>query len=594
MKNLRVFLLVLFFTANLFSQNWNTIVNTGLNTSQAVGVNILANQSGINVLYTTSGSGQIYYVLMSSSGTIIKQVLIDSEVYVSLLVGDNDNLFAVYVKNGSLKVVRSTNLFTSWTDISPTGASNVPVTLPPSNRFLESGIESGTYQMFDAAYRDGRLHLAWTETVNNLNEAYYSQYTIEAPPGWIYNNEEITSDYIGEKGGRPRIAILPTQLIFSYNWLNNYSLGTVRTRYRTIDGPNWSSSVTSFTGNSAGEKISSDNTYIHLFYYQWLQNGGNIPLYHKKILIGNSNWGTATLLSNNVDTWNGVNCSKTANGIFQTAFITFQIGVPGSSNLIYRSFSNNTWSAPNTVSNTLGYSEFFGFSTASNDLYFSWFNHPSNVSDLYYRQYDAIPLAPQNLTVTRSTTGHPLLSWVKNNEADIQNYKVYKYAAYETGWQVIGTTTNNSFQDITESMCPTGQQCEWGHNVQYKIAAVDYHPYESLPSNIVVINVLGGAPDKIVVNPGNQIAPSEFSLQQNYPNPFNPSTKISYSIKEEGLVTLKVYDVLGKEVATLVNENKPEGNYEVDFNASELPSGMYIYSIQSNEFNSSKKMLLMK
>ena len=85
-----------------------------------------------------------------------------------------------------------------------------------------------------------------------------------------------------------------------------------------------------------------------------------------------------------------------------------------------------------------------------------------------------------------------------------------------------------------------------------------------------------------------------FALFQNYPNPFNPSTKISYSIKEEGFVTLKVYDVLGKEVASLVNENKPEGNYESEFNASTLPSGVYIYTLQVNGFTSSKKMLLMK
>ena len=82
--------------------------------------------------------------------------------------------------------------------------------------------------------------------------------------------------------------------------------------------------------------------------------------------------------------------------------------------------------------------------------------------------------------------------------------------------------------------------------------------------------------------------------QENYPNPFNPSTKISYSIKEEGLVTLKVYDILGKEIATLVNENKPAGIYEVEFNASALPSGMYIYKIQSGSFTDVKKMLLTK
>ncbi|MDT3695118.1 MAG: T9SS type A sorting domain-containing protein [Ignavibacterium sp.] len=87
---------------------------------------------------------------------------------------------------------------------------------------------------------------------------------------------------------------------------------------------------------------------------------------------------------------------------------------------------------------------------------------------------------------------------------------------------------------------------------------------------------------------------SNYTLDQNYPNPFNPSTKISYSIKEEGLVTLKVYDVLGKVVTTLVNENKAEGNYEVDFNASELPSGMYIYKLQAGSFTDVKKMLLTK
>ncbi|MDY0083691.1 MAG: T9SS type A sorting domain-containing protein, partial [Ignavibacteriaceae bacterium] len=65
-------------------------------------------------------------------------------------------------------------------------------------------------------------------------------------------------------------------------------------------------------------------------------------------------------------------------------------------------------------------------------------------------------------------------------------------------------------------------------------------------------------------------------------------------IKEEGLVTLKVYDILGKEVAELVNENKPAGVYEVSFNASNLPSGMYIYKLQSGSFTDVKKMLLTK
>lgn len=90
------------------------------------------------------------------------------------------------------------------------------------------------------------------------------------------------------------------------------------------------------------------------------------------------------------------------------------------------------------------------------------------------------------------------------------------------------------------------------------------------------------------------LLPSEFNVSQNYPNPFNPSTKIIYSIKQDDLVTLKIYDILGREIRTLVNEFVPAGNYEVEFDASLLPSGLYIYKIQSGNFTDAKKMLLIK
>ncbi|MFO7526400.1 MAG: T9SS type A sorting domain-containing protein [Ignavibacteriaceae bacterium] len=85
-----------------------------------------------------------------------------------------------------------------------------------------------------------------------------------------------------------------------------------------------------------------------------------------------------------------------------------------------------------------------------------------------------------------------------------------------------------------------------------------------------------------------------YAVSQNYPNPFNPSTKISYSIKEDGFVTLKVYDILGVEIATLVNEQKTAGSYEAEFNAAEFPSGIYIYKLQSGSFTDVKKMMLTK
>ncbi len=88
--------------------------------------------------------------------------------------------------------------------------------------------------------------------------------------------------------------------------------------------------------------------------------------------------------------------------------------------------------------------------------------------------------------------------------------------------------------------------------------------------------------------------PKEFSLFQNYPNPFNPSTKISFALPTQELVTIKVFDVLGNEVATLVNEEKPGGDYEINFNAVSLSSGIYFYKLQAGNFVHTKKMILMK
>lgn len=92
----------------------------------------------------------------------------------------------------------------------------------------------------------------------------------------------------------------------------------------------------------------------------------------------------------------------------------------------------------------------------------------------------------------------------------------------------------------------------------------------------------------------NTSNPTEFILHDNYPNPFNPSTTIRYSIPEASFTSIKIYDVIGNEISTLVNESKLAGTYEVEFNASDLSSGIYYYNIQAGSFNETKKMILMK
>jgi hypothetical protein len=96
------------------------------------------------------------------------------------------------------------------------------------------------------------------------------------------------------------------------------------------------------------------------------------------------------------------------------------------------------------------------------------------------------------------------------------------------------------------------------------------------------------------INEVQNVNPNKFRLYQNFPNPFNPSTKINYSIKEPGIVQIKVYDLLGLHKETVVNKYHSEGNYEINFNAENLSSGIYFYELLAEKFRETKKMILLK
>jgi hypothetical protein len=100
--------------------------------------------------------------------------------------------------------------------------------------------------------------------------------------------------------------------------------------------------------------------------------------------------------------------------------------------------------------------------------------------------------------------------------------------------------------------------------------------------------------DVLVSINNNEEIPLKYNLSQNYPNPFNPSTRINYSVVEKGIVTITIYDLLGRKVAGLVNDVKSPGNYEVIFDASKLASGMYIYKMETEKFSASRKMVLIR
>ena len=208
------------------------------------------------------------------------------------------------------------------------------------------------------------------------------------------------------------------------------------------------------------------------------------------------------------------------------------------------------------------------------------------------------PSKPQNLQVSVNQYDEAVLSWEANIEDDIKSggkYKIYRAEIIGTGeptsWDLIetidaynGSTPVTSWTDGSTYIY---NGPKWLH---YKISALDSTLKESVPSDKVKIN--GRIPKQSSGEQNNLI--NSYEIRQNHPNPFNPTTTIHYAVKEKGLVSLAVYDILGREVAELVNESKDEGSYTVNFNAGSLPSGVYIYSFRVNDFTAIKKMTLVK
>ena len=120
------------------------------------------------------------------------------------------------------------------------------------------------------------------------------------------------------------------------------------------------------------------------------------------------------------------------------------------------------------------------------------------------------------------------------------------------------------------------------------------HSFVLVDGPDIVINNVYGDFSPTSVEKISEVNPTKFELSQNYPNPFNPSTKIQYTVPQSGLVTMKVYNLLGELISTLVNEEQTSGVYEVTFDASQFSSGIYFYSVTTGEFTATKKMMLLK
>ncbi|MGB3018069.1 MAG: T9SS type A sorting domain-containing protein, partial [Ignavibacteria bacterium] len=173
------------------------------------------------------------------------------------------------------------------------------------------------------------------------------------------------------------------------------------------------------------------------------------------------------------------------------------------------------------------------------------------------------------------------LNWSTSTETNNAGFDIER-SSFKGTWTKIGSVSGNGTSTTPHSYSFSDRAVASG-KYNYRLKQVDFNgnfEYHNL-GNEVIIGV-----------------PAKFDLSQNYPNPFNPSTKINYDLPTDGSVSIKLFDLSGKEVASLVNEVKTAGYHTVDFNASNLSSGVYFYNISvdanGNNFSATKRMMLVK
>ena len=199
----------------------------------------------------------------------------------------------------------------------------------------------------------------------------------------------------------------------------------------------------------------------------------------------------------------------------------------------------------------------------------------------YPRIDDPLPVELSSFTA-RLTNNKVSLEW--STETEVNNYgfdverSSFSITPSQDDWLKIGFVrgSGNSSSAINYSIID--EDIPNVSMLSYRLKQIDNDGSYDYSDEVLVINS----------------APSEYALQQNYPNPFNPITKIKYQLSQLSFLTIMVYDILGNEVATLVNEETPAGTFEVKFDATSLPSGIYFYKLHAGTFIEIKKMVLIQ
>jgi hypothetical protein len=364
-------------------------------------------------------------------------------------------------------------------------------------------------------------------------------------------------------------------------------------KHSTDNGNTWGTDTRLSNNTSASDfpSVSVSGSIVHVV---WRDNrDGYDDIYYKRSTDNGSNWGSETQLTNSPAQSDGPSVS--ASGSFvHVAFHKF-LG-SGNVKIYYKRSTDNgaSWEADVQLTNSSGTSYEPSISVSGSVVHLVWRDDRDGNFEIYYKRSTDNGTnwsTDTRLTNASGDSWYPSVSvsnsfihtvWQENRDG---NFEIYYKRSTDSGtsWEAETRLTSNDYFSWYPSVASSGSGV---HVVWQDIRDGNWEIYYKRDPNG---NVTG-------IENINSELPTAFKLEQNYPNPFNPSSIIGYRLSINSMVTLKVYDLIGREVVTLVNEEKQAGSYEVTLNSSalSLPSGIYFYRLQAGEFTETKQMLLLK
>ena len=434
------------------------------------------------------------------------------------------------------------------------------------------------------------IHVVWMDNRDGNYEIYYKRSTDE---GVTWGADTRMTNNTGTSG-YPSIAVSGS--IVHLVWFDNIDLNEEIYYKRSTDGgANWGTD-TRLTNNNEWSEVPSVTAIGSLVQVVWVDNrNGNPEIYHKRSTDNGVSWGADLRLTINT----GASWYPCVSGSGSYVHLVWQDDRDGNTEIYYKRSTDGggSWSADTRLTTNSSDSEFPSVSVSGSAVHVVWVDLRDGNREIYYKRsadngenWGADTRFTNNTATSRFPTATASGSlvhvvWEDNRDA---NYEIYYKRSTDSGisWSTDTRLTN--------------------------LAGTSYHPYVAVSGTIVHVvwydgrdnndeiyykrNPTGNVVD--VNNIGNEI-PDSYKLYQNYPNPFNPVTKIRFTLREEGKgkkeeTRLIIYDILGKEVHTLVNEQLSPGMYEVTFDGADFPSGIYFYQLRTENFIETKKLVLLK